>query len=546
MDSSPVNQPVDARATTFKLLARHDSPETAELLLTALTGDDPRCRQCAVEAVVQHRSQLLALQVIRCVESLHDDVCVELGRCPERFLPAIQQSLSRNGDDAQKSAVSFLRRTGNASHCSDLLTLMEGDDKELREEIAVTIRQLCAQLATRMINPAASVLLMLNQSEVSQLQQEALAQLDARLSSSTDLKFPEPLIEGVLLLGRPDSEAVLNILDRRGERSREIAANILRCGSHPALLNVICRSLERHSPVPIIFDIVRFRDDLPFATHLLEWLPTRPTRYIEASFRKIARLPWLMLGHRTVNQLPTHLHDRLVELVRLLSMPAELVAGIKSWIVRNSGAAGRSAASDVLDTLPSDEVQHILYEALDGGDSAVEAWATRQLRSQQIPDTFTQLLQRLDRDDETVRGAAREELADFNLNRLLDLFPRLPDETARRCGVVIEKIDPGTAEQLCGELRHSYRWRRVRALRAAGALGLVQRALSTVMDSLGDPEPTVRRTALEVLSRSGVREALHAIRGLVDDPSRGVRSAAREALDRLERRQVDAPRSAVG
>ena len=102
----------------------------------------------------------------------------------------------------------------------------------------------------------------------------------------------------------------------------------------------------------------------------------------------------------------------------------------------------------MLKIIPQDEASQILHDALNDPDAKVEAWATRRLRAQKLPDTFEELLKRLDRRLDVVRNAARDELFSFDLNYLMKILSKLSPAQAQLCGQALLKINPGAAEEL--------------------------------------------------------------------------------------------------
>ncbi len=171
-------------------------------------------------------------------------------------------------------------------------------------------------------------------------------------------------------------------------------------------------------------------------------------------------------------------------------------------------------------------------------DTEVEAWATQQLRSQKVPDTFGQLLERLDSDRPQVRDAAREELASFNIERVFELFESLPPSTCHHCGQLLQKINPHVLEDFREELQHAFHWRRVRATRAVGELGLVDELLPSLSALLEEPEWSIRRAVIESLSHSDSESALKIIRSMAGDKQRQVREAVKVAVLTIQKRQA--------
>ena len=476
------------KSQTFKVLSENASTEASDVLLASLHVNDPQCRELGVQAIIQSRSQQTILRLIRGINDLRDDVCQSLARRPDRFALPLKQCLQRNDTTDLHCAVKFIHRCGCIDHFSRLLKVLEHSDRHIREVAGEAVRGLAEQLALRLITGNSLFLPALETSACRALRPALLGELSSFGFEVERLKNPRPIVEAILILGRPDEETVKNVCAKHGDVCTELAADTLKTLKSVPLFNTICESLKLLAPLKIFTQTLQERDDLEFAIALLSALPRRTTDYIEANLRRAGRFPWLTPSHPTLEQIPAPLHDALVTLLNHSELDREEKNTIKKWLVEHSGASGRAAASDVLNWLPHTEVQHILYDALGDADTAVEAWATQHLRAQKVPDTFQHLLQRLDSDRPQVQEAAREELASFNIERVFELFESLPASTCRRCGELLQKINPNAMNDFREELAHPFHWRRVRAARAAGELGLVDELLPSLATLLKEEE----------------------------------------------------------
>lgn len=500
-------------------------------MVAALTSEDDVTRRLAATALVEQPSQLSLVEVIRQVETLSDDVCAEFAQAPDRLTPVTKQCISQPDPDLRLAAIAFIHRSANFSLFTLLVRLLDHPQAATQSAAADSLRRLAEQFAHVLLGDGAGIPSGMNLDTARTMQQELLSRLDARIAETESMDDPAAIIESLLLLGTPGNDCVRNVLDRRGDECQRLAAVFLKTSSHPAIFELLCGSLDRPFPPLQICDIVQQRADLEFAQFLLDWLSrSLRSRNVLSHLAGFPGLAWLSLDHEVFQSIPPEQHQQLVTLVGALGLKSDERSAIKAWIVRHSDPAGRNAARDVLDNMPAEEVQEILYDALSDEDPHVEAWATKQLRSRRVPDCFPQLLQRLDRETDEVRGAAQSELADFNLDRLLDLFSQLPKSTCLRCGEVLLKIDPGSHLQLREEFRHPYRWRRMRAARAAADLGLVDHVVGGLTELLNDSEATVRRSAVEALAVVRSPATIAAIQSRLDDRSRMVREAAAHAI----------------
>lgn len=171
----------------------------------------------------------------------------------------------------------------------------------------------------------------------------------------------------------------------------------------------------------------------------------------------------------------------------------------------------------------------------------MQAWATSQLRALGVPQAIRLLIERLDSPLPAVREAARDELGSFNFELLLTIFEHLDETVGRRSGDLMRKIDPDWRPKLIAELASPIQRRRIRAARAAHALGLARDAQDGLVEMLSAAETLVRRTAAEVLGDVPTAEVVAALAAVLHDPSPRVREAAERSLADIHRAglQVD-------
>lgn len=523
----------DPLQATFDILSRHESEESGEVLLSALWSSDADCRSYAAGAAVRRRGHLDLERIIRRADSLDDNVCAEFCRNPTVFSTTLDHCLTNDDAANTIAAIKFVRRTQIVDRLPAVIELLEHADDDIRTEASLAVNVLSEALAMKTLTGEESLIPAIDLESAGRLQQRIVARLDTLLESFDDLENPRPVIESVLILGKSNDAEIRNVLEHRVETSRNLARTaLIELQSRP-IYELLCKHLGFPLPPKIAMEAVRSRSDLEFVCYLLDWLPKTRSRHLDASLSKIVDLPWLQLEHPTLFQIPSTLHEKLVLLIDRSGIDLNLKSKLKVWILGRSDAAGREAAGDILSSLETDEAERILHDALLSDDPKVEAWATRQLRAQNLPDAFAQLLQRLDADLPEVQTAAREELSGFDVEHVLDIFEQLPDSTCRGCGTILQKIHPDSLDQFRDELAHPYQWRRIRAARAVGELGLADSLIPALTALLEDPESTVRRAAIESIALGRSVESITTVAGFIDDDSRPVRDTARESLNRI-------------
>ncbi|MFT5326816.1 MAG: HEAT repeat protein [Planctomycetaceae bacterium] len=523
----------DPRSIAFEILARHKSDEAADVLMQALQCDDDQARRLAAATVVKRRGEHSILEIIRRVDSLDVEACREFSQSPGRFRVALDQAISKSDDETRNAAFTFIRRTGNFEQFATLLDLLESADEASCKTVEVAVVEMATQLALRLRSSDESIFPGLDGATLRQHRSTTLDELDSRTKQFDELSQPEAVLRLILTLGGPDDPAVRNVFTKRGDNCRDAAAKLLTEDTQPALLNLLCDFLAYHAPPAATLDVVRKRNDFEFVLHLLKQLPKQPSEYLALNLAKLNGLSWLQDSREIVERLPASVHDRLVAVINHAPLEDEARTRLKAWIIRQSGAAGREAASDVLKLLPQKKANEILYDALGDADAEVEAWATHHLRALKLPDTFEELVKRLDGNVDLVRDAARDELFSFDLNYLLKIFGDLSPGQSRQCGQALLKINPNAPEELIREIEHPFRRRRIRAIEAAEALGILDEVFPSVLEKLDDPEASVRCAVIETLGKSPTPETIKAIQKMTADSHRLVRGSAESVISKL-------------
>jgi len=231
-----------------------------------------------------------------------------------------------------------------------------------------------------------------------------------------------------------------------------------------------------------------------------------------------------------LQRVPPVLHGKLAALVRALGLPNHTRLRLLELILRYGAVPGRQACADALGQLDADTSRDIILGALSQGTPDVVAWAVQNLRRLDVSNALETLVELLDHSSPVVRDAARHELRDFDLHRVLELIDQWDRQTCRRAGRLLQKVDPYVVDKLRRELRSPVQWRRLRAARAAAAMDFHRHLVDELIQMLDDPSVAVRRTAVDVLASVPGEKVTAALANLKKDPNRRIREAVAQAL----------------
>ena len=551
---------------TLDVLATSPCPTAVETLLHALSSLNSNLRDGAVSALLRRRSARGIQEIIRRFDSFGSDVRASLERHLAALSSAFKHCLQHGDDELRRNALEMIRTFEDYSQFGVLVTLLEIPEFPLRDRVLLVIRELAdrlyehlkfgremqaeAELAkraeeTRRVRGTA-------RTEVPEVRAEPIATPPKRFLRDADRirlqtvavleqacrnysKYEAPeLVECLLILSDIENTHAQRTIREAPEACRQLVTEILRTSTHPAIVMLVYNGLALNYPFPGTVAAFEQRTDAEFIAHFLRAWPRKLTVFQHKNLKQVQRLAWINPEELNLEIVPPNLHRTLISLVLTTGLPEDHKLSVLEWMVKHGSADGRHAAADVLVDIKDNKVQEVVLESLDSDDAEVQAWATSQLRTRDIPQAFGKLIQRLDSPMAEVQEAARRELGDFDLQRALLIYEQLDPHVCLAVGRLICKIDPHTISKLQHELTVAIRRRRIRAARAARALGLQEQVADALVLMSQDADALVRRSAAEILGDVSPAAAARSLTALLEDPSPRVRDAAKIAMQRQQ------------
>lgn len=524
--SSPIERTLD-------VMARSQDKTSAAILSHALGRDDEVGVETAL-AIGRYGDRRMKSDVIRRVRELSTRQLDALQKNAKPFAETVQLDLDGGDDELRILAIQWVAAVDDFSLYSKLVRRLavasEVELPALTEALEALTDRMFDQLHGRDYG-AADQYLMRNVTEV---RSEMYDSLMTALESLSNQPCPDRLVEWTLILADHESPIAARLFSKFGEKESHRVAAPLMTSVHPGILRVPLELTKRTYPFDIAFEVFSNRKDDAFVHSLLRTFPAKLTSTQKHNLAQIKQLPWLRGNENDLKQIPAPLHTGLVRLISALGLSEEMKQNSLRWLLNNGDSATRQLASTHFEVLDESESHDILLDGLDHDDADVQVWATSHLRGQKVPDAFALLIKRLDSDISEVRDAARKELSDLNLGRALRMMEATPDKVTPAFGQLLKKINPDLCLDLRREYAHAIRSHRVKALQTALALGLAEETVSGVAALAQDSDMLVRRTAVEVLAQTPVREAVTALVAATGDRSPRVQQAAVQALATLK------------
>lgn len=522
-----------ALAATFGVLAEAETSRSEQLLVAALRVPRPAIQKAAAETLLKSTSSHGKMAVFRELDQLPDSVCELIHRSQSSLNTTFRQMLLQGNSESRQLALRVIRVTRQYHQMNHVLEVMNRPECDCTDDGATTVRSLVNSLYQQWRHEQHHPSDKLPSTET--YRQSLLADLERATQDWSTLACPEDVVEGVLALSEPQHAVLKRVLWHGAEECRETAYRLLMQSRHPGVLRMMADSLSEQYPHPKIFTAIRTRHDPEFLSELLQSLSRRRSSRQVEHLHQVQQLDWLVPPFDVLHVVPRGLQPALMAFINGTRIPRELKGGVQEWLLRFGTPEGKRAATTGLTLLEDSVIQEVVLESLESEDVEIQAWATSQLRQLALPDAFSRLVERLDSPSREIQEAARAELNDFNVSRVLSIADDLAAEDARRAGVLLMKVDPDAQVKLRRELSHPARRRRIDAARRTARLGLQNQFMSAYVAMTHDSDPLVRRTAAQVLATISSLEAYRALLPLREDPHPRVRETATEALKKWTR-----------
>lgn len=519
----------DPLATTFKVLTSTNNAFAVEALIPALDVRNEQIRTQALKALISRPNARGHIEIIRRLETLSPELRVIAEKATRQLSPALRQCIVHGDDQLRTNSLEFSRKTDNYDQVETLVEILSSKrNSAMHDEAAETMRFLVNSLYDRVRpdpeNPGS------NRDYASPIKQKILLSLHTACSHISEIAHPSDVVESLLILGDMEDFAVKAAFTQGPQECRELATQALQQSVHPGVMQLICDSMSERFPLPRVFEVLATRNDPEFVQHVLRWMPQKPSQRQQRNLKQIKDVCWLDPEQPMLVQLPEHLQANAARLITATGIDREKKRALQEVLVRGGGQGGRMAVSDVLADMDPAAIREVIFRALASDDPGVQVWATGQLRNQGIPEAFRLLVSRLDSPIDAVRDAARSELSSFNVPSMIEMYDHFDADNCRRAGELLQKIDPDCSAKLRREMANPIRRKRIRAARAAEAMGMQTQVLPALTVMLDDTDPLVRRTSVEVLSGILIPEVVRMLQNLSDDPSPRVRDAVMKAL----------------
>jgi HEAT repeat protein len=515
--------------TTFWVLAETPNEAAVPVLLSALQSPHEEIRNHALSVLATRRFPRGPREIVRRLAKFDDRAIALLRRRAQGLLPVLREGLKSDDGRIRDQAC----RAALALRAYDLAPVLvaiaenrpsrrtAGPTQVLIELAEILSRELAGELADAPRDPLIH-------------RRRMLPALEASLARYDEHRRREIVEVFLTVVGRENPFLRLVLSEPRHPAHRDVV-ELMAYSGKPGIVRLLVSFIEDANGPCSVIKILSERCDREFLRKLDAKIAepgATPSPAIAATLHRIVALPWLHAGGAEPEHLSDDLQAVVVRLVAASGMPRTDVLDVIHEILDHGGVEGRRAASQALADFQGDFADQLAIKALQDDDAEVVANSLSQLREREINGALSTLFSMLDNPDDTVREAARTNLHEFNFARYLRVFDALDEDIRRRTGELVRKVDMDTIPTLQREMKSAIRTRRLRALRVATAIAVVEEIEGDLIERLADSDHVVRASAARALGQSGSAAARRALREALSDSSVIVQEAAEESLSR--------------
>ncbi|QDU80901.1 HEAT repeat protein [Polystyrenella longa] len=521
--------------TTFNLLASRKTTEASDLLTSAVDVPVGEIQALAVRALLKKHQLPSQLLIIRKWPELHSLAQDAVFEEKHSIRETVKHCLERDKGELQSLALEVAVAISDYTQIPNILNRMESSSGEQLARMTEAMRMLTDQFYEALFRQESEGEgPNLNTESLSYQKKNIIQQIAGTVSRLEQHNEPDLILESLLILGSPTQPDIKEIMSSTDLRLMKRVEWILQHSRHHGVMQFIVDSMNIQNPNIRVIDAIRQRDDSEFISHLLGEYPESLNAIQSDNYQQIKSIRWLASPERELPLILPAQHQSVIRLMMGVRLPVDQQVNIQKWLIHNGGPETRLAATEVLTTLDQRSADNLINESLESEDPNVQAWATSQLRSQSGASSFEKLINRIDSDIPEVQIAARNELRSFDLELMLKIFDSTPLRTVRQAGVLLHKLDPDVYRKLNEKIHDPLRSKRIRTAQAAFALGLHRNISQSLIALLGDEDPMVRRTAVEILGDVPKRNVYDILYQMRTDSSPRVRDAILKALQKLQ------------
>jgi HEAT repeat protein len=516
---------------TLEVLTKTANLAADEALLPALDAQDRRIQLAALEALMNRRSQVGQLEVLRRWHCLPDDWRPVIEKHRGRMAQALRDAIV--GDDQQlaENACQATVWFREYDLLPSLINVAEDSTHANADRCAATLLRL-AELLYEELHAKPDYRL---RRDPQLVRRNVTSSLENSVQRFVRHHRVEP-VEAFLMLTVRENATLLQVLGDPHHPAYLALTGVLTRSSRPAIVRLLLGYLDDPRAPSSLMAVTTHRNDRWFIDLLLRKIGHEPSPGAKTNLKRAESFVWLRDDFRMLDSLDEAAQHSVVQMVTNSGMKPAIQLEVVRHLAACGKTAGRRAAVATLSNFPGADAAQLVLRALDDPDPQVQALSLAQLRSRGIPGALATLVEKIDSPHAVVRHAARASLSEFSFKRFLGAFDMLDESVRRSTGMLVRRIDIQAVPLLKQELLSAQIKRRLRGLEVARAIGAVAQLESTIIELLSSDDHLVRARAALALGDCDSPAACLALREAENDKNIPVQEAAAQSLERIAER----------
>jgi HEAT repeat protein len=483
-------------AATFGVLAKTDNKSAVRVLLSALDSPLPDVQEGALAALLSRREIAGQREILARVSDLPRRWKNVIRQHSERMTGVLRSALLEADESLCMNACLAAVMFEDYNVIPALLSAMENGSPAKADMAAETLMQLAVRLCDELERPGIRG----DRRDPEWSRRHVLASLETSVQRFGRHKRREA-IEAFLLLANRENAALNQILQNPHHLCFLLVMEVFSKSEQNAVMRLLLSYLDDPHPPSAALNAICNRGDPKFVRCLLRSMGGEISPAARQNLKRIGNLPWLKRAS-IVDYLDNAAQHGLVQLVAASGIPRNQAFATIEHLLTSGKPAGRREAARALASFNGADANALALGALGDPDPQVQAIILAHIRRRAIPGILPRLVKFIDSPHLEVRCAAQKCLAEFSFPRFVAAFDMLDEEVQRTTGELVKKVDPQTLPALREELLAAPRSRRIRGLKIAVALELVDNLVSEIVDLLRDADPDVRHEAALALDES--------------------------------------------
>ncbi|HEV7282780.1 MAG TPA: hypothetical protein VGN57_21415 [Pirellulaceae bacterium] len=514
---------------TFRTLAKSPNRAASRLAISALSAPYFQIRRAAVEANLKRREAEGHLALLERWPTLGTALRGETPKYRHEFVSTLDERLPHLVGELRTHAIEAATFLGACELLPSMIraaTRGTALDRSAAERAAVDLAGILSR--ERMAAKPR-----LSQRQLLHIYSRSVAAVKERIRESLD-RPDSPLFE-ILFMLVEDKNWIAATLAGGSDLREPLLAAVRRTRNAAALDRVMDLFANSNASKALAGALAERRDG-EFVEATLRALESPFRAELIDRLRASRLLDWLEPSERTLRAVPRRFGPLLLRLAMRLTDHPPRMREILEGFYRVGEPDVRREALRLARRLPPHLIAGLLQEARNEADPQALGDVLMLLREKSSPETFEAAVAALERPHADVLAGLRRALPELTYEALMRRADAMGPDDLKAIGRAVFAVRPEALERLREGVDSGERSVRLRSLRLACSVGVVEEIESSLLASAKESDKFVRAAALEALALCDTEASADALTEALSDELPQIRDLAERLLtERISR-----------